>query len=57
MQPYGNRKLKHNYRNHSYKTLHGCKNWWEDMCCSGKKKARQESKKIILKQLRETNYG
>jgi hypothetical protein len=53
MQPYGNRKIKHNYRNHPYKLLHGLKNWWEDMDTCGKKKARQEAKKHIRNQLGE----
>jgi len=52
MQPYGNTKIRHNYRNHPYKLLHGLGNWWEDFDTFGKKKARQKSKKNIREQLR-----
>ena len=53
MQPYGNTKIKHNYRNHPYKLLHGLRNWWEDMGTCGKKQARQKSKQHIRNQLRK----
>jgi len=53
MQPYGNTKIRYNYKNNSYKVLHGLKNWWEDMNTCGKKKARQKSKQIIQNQLRK----
>ena len=53
MQPYGNRKIRHNYRNNPYKLLQGLRNWWEDMNTSGKKQERQRVKKYIRNQLKE----
>jgi len=51
MQAYGKKKIRHNYRNHSYKLLHGLGNWWEDMGYGNKKSARQEAKEKIRKYL------
>jgi len=49
MQAYGKKKIRHNYRDHSYRVLQGGENWWEDMSYGNKKGARQEAKEKIRK--------
>lgn len=51
MQAYGKKKIRHNYRDHSYRVLQGGENWWEDMSYGNKKGARQKSKEKIRKYL------